>query len=231
MIDRASTRIVALVPMLHASQRVPGKNFRPFAGRPLYHHIMTTLLSCPSVQEVVIDTDSPTIREDAARTFPTVRLLERAGHLRAGTVPMNDVLVDDVRRVEADVYLQTHSTNPLLTAGTVERAIEAFFDGADHHDSLFSVTPRRARFWTTSGAPVNHDPSRLLRTQDVSPLLEENSCLYIFRGADLLRRGNRIGERPLLFEIEAAEAWDIDEEIDFRVAEFLFQSQRGGGDR
>ena len=217
--------MIALVPMLHTSERVPGKNFRAFAGRPLYHQIIRTLLSCSSLDRVVIDTDSPTIREDAARVFPQVEVLDRAGHLRGGTVPMNDVLVDDVRRLDGDVYLQTHSTNPLLTTGSVERAIDAFFDSLGHHDSLFSVTPRRARFWTIAGQPVNHDPSLLLRTQDLPPLLEENSCLYVFRGADLLRRGNRIGERPLMFEIDARESWDIDEEIDFQIAEYLFRSE------
>jgi CMP-N-acetylneuraminic acid synthetase len=225
MNERAATPIVALVPMLHRSERVPGKNFRSFAGRPLYHHIIRTLLACPSLHRVVIDTDSATIREDAGRAFPQVQVLERAEHLRVGTVPMNDVLVDDVRRLDADIYLQTHSTNPLLTPASVERAIKAFLESRSGHDSLFSVTPRRARFWTAGGEPVNHDPTRLLRTQDLSPLLEENSCLYLFRGADLLRRRNRIGERPLLFELDAQESWDIDEEIDFRIAEFLFHSQ------
>jgi CMP-N-acetylneuraminic acid synthetase len=57
-------------------------------------------------------------------------------------------------------------------------------------------------------------------------LLEENSCLYIFRRADLLRRRNRIGENPRLFELDAREAWDIDEEIDFQFAEFLFRSRQ-----
>jgi CMP-N-acetylneuraminic acid synthetase len=231
MAERGAPGIIGLVPMLHTSERVPGKNFRSFGGRPLYHHIIRTLLSCPSLQKVVIDTDSPVIREDAAGAFPQVEVLDRAQHLRHGTVPMNDVLVDTVRRLDGDIYLQTHSTNPLLMPGSVEGAIQAFFDSRNDHDSLFSVTAHRARFWTTKGEPVNHHPSRLLRTQDLTPLLEENSCLYLFKGADLLRRGNRIGERPLMFEIDARESWDIDEEIDFRVAEFLFLSQRDEADR
>src|SRR5688572_6794999 len=124
MVERASTRIIAVVPMLHTSERVPGKNFRSFAGRPLFHHIIRTLLSCASLERVVIDTDSPTVREGAAEAFPQVEVLDRAEHLRGGTVPMNDVLVDDVRRLDGDVYLQTHSTNPLLTTASVERAID-----------------------------------------------------------------------------------------------------------
>jgi CMP-N-acetylneuraminic acid synthetase len=226
MVERGSARMIALVPMQHTSERVPGKNFRSFAGRPLYHHIIGTLLSCSSLARVVIETDSPTIREDAARAFPQVEVLDRPEHLRGGAVPMNEVLVGAVGRLDGEVFLQTHSTNPLLTTGSVERAISAFFESPGEHDSLFSVTPHRARFWTTGGQPVNHDPSRLLRTQDLPPLLEENSCLYIFRRADLLRRRNRIGERPRLFELDAREAWDIDEELDFHFAEFLFRSQQ-----
>lgn len=226
MVEPSSARLIALVPMQHTSERVPGKNFRSFAGCPLYHHIIRTLLSCSSVARVVIDTDSPTIRDDAARAFPQVEVLDRPEHLRGGAVPMNEVLVGAVGRLDGDVFLQTHSTNPLLTAGSVERAIRAFLDSAGEHDSLFSVTPHRARFWTTDARPVNHDPSRLLRTQDLPPLLEENSCLYIFRRADLLRTRNRIGERPRLFELDAREAWDIDEEIDFQFAEFLFRSRQ-----
>jgi CMP-N-acetylneuraminic acid synthetase len=226
MVERGSARIIALVPMQHTSERVPGKNFRTFAGSPLYHHIVRTLLSCPSVARVVIDTDSPTIRDDAARAFPQVEALDRPEHLRGGAVPMNEVLVGAVGRLDGEFFLQTHSTNPLLTGGSIERAIGAFFDARGEHDSLFSVTPHRARFWTIGGQPVNHDPSRLLRTQDLPPLLEENSCLYIFSRANLLRRRNRIGERPRLFELDAREAWDIDEELDFQFAEFLFHSRR-----
>ena len=65
-------KIAAIVPMRHSSERVPGKNYRSFAGRPLYHHIISSLLACPQIGEVVIDTDSPTIIADAAQHFPQV---------------------------------------------------------------------------------------------------------------------------------------------------------------
>jgi len=223
--------IVALVPMRHHSERVPGKNYRPFAGRPLYHHIVESLLACPLIREVVVDTDSPTIKKDASRHFPQVRLLERPEQLRAGTVPMNDVLLHDVAQVEADYYLQTHSTNPLLRSATIVQALESFLASRPTYDSLFSVTRVQTRFWDNEGRAINHDPSILLRTQDLPPIYEENSCLYVFTRSTLENQGNRIGERPLLFEIDRTEAWDIDEELDFRLAEFLYldREKSGGG--
>lgn len=226
--------IVAFVPMRHESERVPGKNYRDLAGKPLYCHIVETLLACREIDEVVIDTDSRTILNDAAKRYPAVRLLERPNHLCGGHTPMNEVLLNDVRRIEADYYLQTHSTNPLLSSETISRAIQAFLNSGKHDcravkgysgsrkpDSLFGVTRWQTRLYWADGRAINHNPNELLRTQDLPPVYEENSNLYLFTRDVLERRGHRIGERPLMYEIDAEEAWDIDEETDFRIAEFL----------
>ena len=113
------TRIAALVPMRHHSERVPGKNYRPFAGKPLYHYIIEALSGCPQISDIVIDTDSPVVKQGCAEHFPHVRIIDRPEHLRSGLTPMNDVLLYDTSQVEADFYLQTHTTNPLLRAESV----------------------------------------------------------------------------------------------------------------
>jgi CMP-N-acetylneuraminic acid synthetase len=220
-------KIVALVPMRHQSVRVPGKNFRNFAGKPLYHHILNTLLAVEAIASIVVDTDSDVILEGLAKDFPTVEAIQRPEHLRADTVPMNEVLIHDTGEVTADYYLQTHSTNPLLQAETVSRAITAFLDSLPEYDSLFGVTRLQTRLWDQLGQPINHNPNILLRTQDLPPVYEDNSCVYIFTRENLIARRNRLGERPLMFEIPAIEAWDIDEELDFTVAETLFRELHG----
>lgn len=220
--SKSQPRIVALVPMRHHSERVPGKNYRPFARLPLYHRIISSLLACPLISQIVIDTDSPTILKDAPEHFPRVRLIERPEHLRADDIPMNDILLHDVSLFPADFYLQTHSTNPLLKAETIVRAIHLFLDKYPLYDSLFSVTRIQSRLWDSLARAINHNPAILLRTQDLPPIYEENSCLYIFTKEVLGQRHNRIGERPLMFEIDRIESWDIDEEQDFRIAEILY---------
>ncbi|MCH7798297.1 MAG: acylneuraminate cytidylyltransferase family protein [Planctomycetes bacterium] len=217
-------RIVALVPMRHSSERVPGKNFRPLAGRPLYHHIVTSLLGSDRIDTVLIDTDSPVIREDCAAAFPGVRLVERPGHLRGGNVPMNEVLLHDVDQIEADFFLQTHSTNPLLKTATIDSAVDTMLAGAARHDSLFGVTRWHTRLYDAEGRPLNHDPSELLRTQDLPPVFEENSNIYIFTAASLRRHRSRIGTSPIRFEIDRLEAVDIDDEAAFRLAEMLLNA-------
>lgn len=218
--------IVALVPMRHHSQRIPAKNYRSLAGKPLYHYIINSLLSCPEISQVVVDTDSQPIMEGLPQQFPTVRILERPIHLRGDTVSMNEILEYDTSQVPADFYLQTHSTNPLLRPATISRALHLLLANIPEHDSLFSVTRLQVRLWDQYGHAINHDPAILLQTQDLPPVYEENSCLYIFSRPSLLQRHNRLGQNPLMFEIDAEEAWDIDEELDFAIVEFLMQVNR-----
>ncbi|HQK42071.1 MAG TPA: acylneuraminate cytidylyltransferase family protein [Anaerolineaceae bacterium] len=219
-------KIVALVPMRHTSVRVPGKNYRPIAGKPLYHHILDTLLSCPEISQVVVDTDSPVILEGLAKDFPGVTALLRPEHLRADTIPTNEILMHDTAQVPADLYLQTHSTNPLLRAQTISAAVRALKDVYPAYDSLFGVTRLQTRLWDELGRAINHNPAVLLRTQDLPPVYEENSCIYLFTRETLAQRRNRLGERPLMFAIPAEEAWDIDEEIDFTVADVLLRARK-----
>ncbi len=207
--------------MRHDSQRVPGKNYRSLAGRPLFHHIISTLLACPEIFEIVVDTDSPTIMEGLREHFPQVRILERPDFLRSGEIPMNEVLLYDTSQVKAEFYLQTHSTNPLLRPQTVSQAIQTLLANIPSYDSLFSVTRLQIRLWDELGRAINHNPAILLRTQDLPPVFEENSCLYIFNRQTLISRHNRLGERPLMFEVDSSEAWDIDEELDYEITNFL----------
>lgn len=218
-------RIAALVPMRHTSERVPGKNYRLLAGKPLFHHIILALQTVPQIAEIVVDTDSPTVMDGLQEHFPEVTRLERPAHLREGETPMNEILLHDTAKVQADFYLQTHSTNPLLRADTIEAAINSFLVNYPARDSLFTVTPLHTRLYDQDGEAINHNPNELLRTQDLPPVFEENSCIYLFTRQTLEQRGHRIGETPLLYPINPAEAYDIDEELDFQMADFLMRKR------
>ncbi len=219
--------IAALIPMRHHSQRVPGKNYRSLAGKPLFHYILTALLACPEISHIIVDTDSQEITAGIEQHFPQVTILQRPEHLRGDAVPMNDILIHDIGQVAADFYIQTHSTNPLLRPETISHAIHTLLEQYPIYDSLFSVTRLQTRLWDQAGHAINHNPDILLQTQDLQPVYEENSCMYIFSRDTLFARHNRLGERPLMFEIDAEEAWDIDNELDFQICEVLVKKQLG----
>jgi CMP-N-acetylneuraminic acid synthetase len=222
-------RLIALLPMKGHSERVPNKNLRNFCGSPLYHRVMESLLASRYVAEVAINTDSDVIAADARKHFDRVRIIERPESIRGDFVSMNTIIGHDLSVLSAEHFLQTHSTNPLLTNGTIDRAIETYFESLDQHDSLFSVTRLQTRLYWEDGSPVNHNPAELLRTQDLPPVFEENSNLYVFSRSSFNRAGQkRIGQKARMFEMDRLEAVDIDEEADFRVAEALFLLRLGG---
>ena len=95
------------------------------------------------------------------------------------------------------------------------------------YDSLFSVTRLQTRLWDELGRAINHNPAILLQTQDLPPVFEENSCIYIFTRQNLIARRNRLGERPLMYPITGNEAWDIDEELDFKIVNSLMEERQG----
>src|SRR3546814_8554955 len=108
---------------------------------------------------------------------------------------MNLVIADDVASVPADMYLMTHTTNPLMSADTIRGAIAAFREAqnANRTDSLFTVDKVQTRFYRADCSPVNHDPDNLVRTQDLEPWFEENSNLYIFTGDSFAATNARTG--------------------------------------
>jgi CMP-N-acetylneuraminic acid synthetase len=211
--------------MRHHSQRVPQKNYRLLDGKPLYQHILTTLLAVPEITRIVVDTDSPVIVAGITEFFPAVEVIERPEELRADDVSMNTILQYDISRAPSDFYLQTHSTNPLLRAETLSKAIQTFLSAYPQSASLSSVTRSPTRLYDKHGKAINHDPRVLIQTQALPPVYKENSCLYLFSADTLAKQGTRIGETPILFETEPEESWDIDEEIDFKLVELMIKAR------
>lgn len=217
-------KLVALLPMKAHSQRVTSKNFRNFAGKPLFRWILDNLLSLPEIDLVIINTDAREIlRENGLEEHERLLIRDRKPDLRGDFVSMNLILADDIAAIPSETYLMTHTTNPLLGAMSVRNAIADFNahrrDGTA--DSLFTVTKRQTRFYREDGSAVNHDPDNLIRTQDLEPWFEENSNLYLFTRDSFRATNARIGKKPILFETSKIESSDIDDQEDWDIAEAL----------
>jgi len=219
----ARPNVVALLPMKAHSERVKGKNFRSFNGKPLFRHILDSLLSLDEISSVVINTDARAIlAENGLTDGARVAIRDRKPEICGDFVSMNLVLADDVAAVPADCYLMTHVTNPLLGATTIRAALERFRQQrAAGADSLFTVNRFQTRFYREDASAVNHDPNNLIRTQDLEPWFEENSNLYIFTRESFAATQARIGRKPVMFETPRLESLDIDTQEDWDVAEMV----------
>lgn len=225
--------IVALLPMKAHSARVISKNFRTFAGKPLFRSILDSLLRTPEVDLVVINTDARDIlREHGVEDGFEGKVLirDRKRELCGDFVSMNLVLADDVAAISADAYLMTHTTNPLLSPATMSAAIEKYraAKAEGGADSLFTVNKFQTRFYRADGSAVNHDPDNLIRTQDLEPWFEENSNLYLFSRESFAATNARIGKAPIMHEIPKLESADIDDAEDWMIAEAVasYQGER-----
>lgn len=214
---------VALVPIKGNSERVKGKNVKPFAGRPLFLWVLHSLLAVSEIDRIVINTDAPALlRENGLPDDPRLVLRERKPEICGDFVSMNLVLADDVANVPADRYVMTHTTNPLMSADTVRRALAAYDTAlTEGRDSVFSVNRFQTRFYRADMSPVNHDPDNLARTQDLEPWFEENSNLYVFSAESFRSTRARIGRKPVMFETPKIESADIDGPEEWQVAETL----------
>ncbi|MEJ2065805.1 MAG: acylneuraminate cytidylyltransferase family protein, partial [Reinekea sp.] len=202
-------------------ERVKGKNFRDFNGKPLFRWILDTLLSVEEIDQVVINTDARDIlAANGLVDSDRVMIRDRKPEICGDMVSMNLVLSDDVSNVDSEIYLMTHTTNPLLSANSIRQAIQDFENALENGsaDSLFSVNKIQTRFYREDASAVNHDPDNLIRTQDLEPWFEENSNLYIFTKNSFESTKARIGKKPIMFEQPKYEVIDIDEPQDWDFA-------------
>lgn len=213
--------VIAIVPIKHHSGRIPGKNRRLFNGIPLYQIILETLQQVPEIKLVVVNTDCAIVREGVSENFPQIVLYDRPEYLRGDKVSTNELIYDTISSLElgTDIFLQTHVTNPLLRAETISQAIHKFHESKN--DSLFTAIKHYTRLFDKDGVAMNHDMNNLIPTQDLDPIYEENSCLYLFRKDSFMERKNRVGKNPIIFEMNKIESQDIDWEDDFVLAEIL----------
>ena len=221
-------KIFALIPIKHNSERVKGKNYRDFNGKPLFYWIINTVLSSTYIDKIIIDTDSETIKELVPKYFneriDRIVIYDRPTHLHGGHIATNDLFINVIKslNLDADYYFQTHTTNPLLKTSTINKAIETFIEKkVEGYESLFSVKKHHTRFYDKLGNDMNHNRFKLIPTQELDPIYEENSCMYLFTKESLFKHNARIAKKAYLYEMSDIESADIDWPEDFDIAELL----------
>ena len=225
-------RVVALLPMKANSERVKGKNFRSFGGKPLFKWVLDTLLSVVEIDLIVINTDARHILAEYGLTDNDRLLIrDRREEICGDLVCMNLIIEDDIKNVDSDIYLMTHTTNPFLSRHSVQAAIEKFqiavkSEGAD---SLFTVNKVQDRFYDVDVQPINHDPANLIRTQDLEPWYQENSNLYLFSKNSFYKTDARIGANPTMLVTAPYESTDIDTPDDWELGEVMVEYYRKKG--
>ena len=219
--------VVAIIPIKQKSERVENKNFRDFAGKPLFHHILYKLQESSLIKKIIINTDNIEIKNSIPECLTKVEVQGRPDHLLGHHISGSDIIKYVITKTDDEHFLQTHATNPLLSIKTIEKAINCYFDSMPAYDSLFTVDKILKRIYKPDGTAVNHKKNESLQTQYLDPLYSENSNMFIFSRKSFIENNyNRIGHNPFMFEMNYIESVDIDYIEDFVLASLIFENQK-----
>jgi len=211
-----SKNITAFIPIKTISRRIPGKNFRPFAGHPLFHYIMSAAVQAQCFDDIYVHTDSDEVRQYAAQLG--IKDIN-APQAMVGDYINGNMLMNYWAEVNksADVLIQLFATAPLLTPESIKGAVQTLVKKPDY-DSVFTATEELGWFWCQD-LPVNFRPSILPRSQDSIKVTKETTGLYGMRRAAVETYRQRIGAKPYIYQVDEDEALDIDTEADWMHAE------------
>lgn len=216
-------KVVAMIPIKFYSERVKGKNIRPFCdGKPLVHFIAEAVVGCKYVDQVYVYCSNPEICEYLPNG---VHFLERPAFLDGNECNCNDIIREFMKVVDADIYSVNHATAPFTSSESIDKCIEVVGNG-EQYDSAILVKRLQTFLWG-EGKAFNFDPKNFPRTQDLQPLYTETSGAHVFTREVFQKHGMRYGERICMVETGEIESLDIDTEEEMFIAQAVYRFKDG----
>jgi CMP-N-acetylneuraminic acid synthetase len=214
-------KVTALVPIKGETEIVNG-SLRLFNNQPMYKLLLEKLEHIFAVDEVIVDTDLDFLQDELTRLFKKVKFVKRPAGLQQNETSINEIIKYDMDQSPAgEIFIQTHVNKPLVKKETIAKALKLFVEEEDRFDSLFSVNKYQSRFYDDKKKPINHDTKHLIRTRELPPVYEENSCFYIFTRESFEKNKHRIGDNPLFFETTEIESLELKDNLSYKLAEIL----------
>ena len=211
-------RTVALIPIKLGSKRIPQKNIKPlYDGTPLMYFIQRACLAANTVDDVYVYCSDDAVKE---YVIPGVKFLKRPKYLDGDDINANDFIREFIKVVDADIYVNAHTTSPFAKPETIDECVERVSSG--EFDSAFCVEPIRTFMWQ-DGTPLNFNPDNFPRTQDLPLIYGETSIAYVFTKECFLKNNRRVGKKPYLCEVGKIEALDIDYPEDFEICNAIYR--------
>lgn len=225
---------IAIIPARGGSKRIPDKNIRPFAGRPIIHHSIETAASSGLFRRIIVSTDSERVADVARDAGAEVPFLRGAAS-SDDHAPLADAVIETVVALERDGDTAEHvccvlATAPLVTPQDLARAWEQMeTSGLDAVASVqrFHYPIQRALRRDADGLLAMMWPEyRTARSQDLEVAWHDAGQFYWVSRDALLQHRRLIAGRAGGFELDALDAVDIDTAEDWALAEQLYALRR-----
>lgn len=216
-------KIKALIAARSGSMRVKNKNIRPFAGSTLLEVKIHQLQRIQNLDGVVVNSNDDEILDIAKRL--NCEVVKRDPYFASNSVSMNEVYENMALNMDTDIIVYANCTNPLLRDQTIFDAINLYKSQIDKFDSL-NTAHLVKEFLFKDNKPINFELSNQPRSQDLPDISALNFAVNILSRDLMIQRKSVIGSTPYICNIDEVEATDIDNEIDFTFAEYLFNQQK-----
>ena len=212
-------KVIAMVPVRAGSTRVPNKNIRPFGDTSLLQLKLRLLKKVDGITDIVVSTDCE-ISADIARKHD-VKVQWRNKYYAGSKVTNDQHWLHIAQTTPGDIVFFAQVCNPLLRVSSMQNALNSFLS-SDAHDSVNSVSSEKKFLWQ-NGKPLNYDINVTPKSQDLPDIVSLNFGITIIQRQSMMERKNVVGYKPTFFELDKIESLDIDELIDFKIAEVMYR--------
>lgn len=209
-------KVVAFLPAKGTSSRIESKNKKELYGKPLFLHTLEKLVECDFIDEVYLDSEDEEILSYAETV--SCNVIRRDPSLANNNTDGNKLFWNEVKQIDADIYVQILGTSPFIKKETIKKTIEVLSQNKEY-DSVVVVNKQKQYTWT-DGKP-NYDTKHIPNSKDLPDTIIETMGLYVIRKDTVMKNHCRIGEHPFLFECSPLEAIDINYPEDFELAELI----------
>lgn len=221
-------KIIAFIPVRGGSKSIPLKNIKPLCSKPLVCWNIEALEACPTVDEVVVATDSDEIWKTVeSRNYKKTHLYRRSAQNACDTASTESVMLEYIeyaKPAKDDVFMLVQATSPLTEAVHFSEALQTYGEGK--YDSMLTCVRNYRFFWNEDGSSMNYDYMNRPRRQNFSGMLMENGAFYINTVGNILSNGNRLGGKIGIYEMPEYTATEIDEPDDWMILEKLMRKYK-----
>jgi CMP-N-acetylneuraminic acid synthetase len=218
------------------SKGLPGKNIRPFAGKPLIAWSIEHARAVQRIERVIVSTDSREIA-DVARKFgaevPFMRPEELAQDDSPEWLAWRHALnyLKETEGILPQVMVSIPSTAPLRSPIDINNCLDEYeIGGVDavvtvteaHRSPYFNMVKRNAN--GTIGLVIQ-PISAVTRRQDAPIVYDMATVAYVIKSEFVLKQQSIFAGRVGMVEVPRERAIDIDTMMDFKMAEFYLSQQ------
>lgn len=216
--------IVALIPVKGASERIKGKNIRPFCGTSLYELKLDQMRKVNGFSNIIVSSENKKILNIARKKGFNVHV--RDAKYSTSHIPMSAVYSYIASEIKGEHIAWVNVTNPLADAENYENAIKEYNEMDSNYDCLLSVYEVKENIFYNR-KPINFKPNPWPRSQDLKGLCAMSFVINILKREDMIRWGSCVGENPYFFYLDKVTSMDVDFKEDFDFCEVIFRQRYG----